>query len=67
MLGPALVWVIVWEPEVAVGVAVPEPAVRVEGRGFDMVDVYCSVWSGFVTERGIVVLAQGFVRRACQV
>jgi hypothetical protein len=44
MLGPASVWVIVWEPEVAVGVAVPEPAALVEGRGLlDMVYFSCVV------------------------
>jgi len=60
MLGPASVWVIVWEPEVAVGVAVPEPAVRVEGRGLvDMVYVYCVVWGTVVRGRNVLV-AQGW-------
>ena len=40
MLGPASVEVIVCEPEVAVGVAVPEPATLVAGRGLlDMLSV----------------------------
>ena len=45
MLGPASVEVIVCEPEVAVGVAVPEPAALVVGRGLlDMLSAVCRLY-----------------------